>query len=113
MHLFGLTSVSPTEVPALTGFSGPLRLTVTPNPARQRVAIGFDLPSPDRIAVDVLDVTGRRIRALGGGTALAAGRHGLSWEGRDDMGQPVRSGLYFVRVRGAGTEAVGRVILIR
>jgi hypothetical protein len=112
MHLFGPIAPSPTSVPAIPEASGPLRLSIAPNPALGRVAVGFELASPASVDVDVLDVAGRRIRAVSRGVVLTPGRHRLSWEGRDDQGRAVRSGLYFVRVRAGGIEAVRRLVLL-
>ena len=112
MHLFGPVTLSPTDVPEVEDARGPLRLSLAPNPARRRVSIDFTLTSAGVIDVDVLDVTGRRVRALGASAKLAVGRHTLSWEGRDDQDRPAPSGLYFVRVRAGGIDAVRKVVIL-
>ena len=111
MHLFGPATRSPTDVSEAA--PGPVRLTLTPNPARQRVAIGFELAKAEAADVEVLDVAGRRVTALSRGVTMAAGRRNLFWECRDDLGGAARSGLYFVRVRAGGVDAVRRLVLIR
>jgi hypothetical protein len=80
-----------------------------PVPARDRVTITVDLLEDLPIGLDVYDAGGRRVVRLGSGSP-GVGRHVLAWDGRDDAGERVASGLYFVRltVRGepAGTRSV-------
>ena len=76
-----------------------------PNPFRERVSIGFELPNPTQVDVAIYDARGRRVRGLRRGEG-AAGWNTLSWEGRDDRGRVVPSGVYFYRVV-AGDEVVG------
>jgi len=44
---------------------------------------------------------------------LPLGSEGVvRWDGRDDDGRHVRAGIYFVRLRGGGKEAIGRIVLL-
>jgi len=45
--------------------------------------------------------------------SLAAGRHSLSWDGRDGRGQPVRNGVYFARVTAGGTVRTAKTVVAR
>jgi hypothetical protein len=72
-----------------------------PTPFTDRVRLGFVLPADTRARMEVLDVSGRRVRSLG--TALlAAGPRELTWDGRADDGRTVGAGTYFLRVEAAG-----------
>ena len=44
---------------------------------------------------------------------LEAGPHVVSWDGRDEAGQPVASGVYFYRLASAGVDARRRALLVR
>jgi flagellar hook assembly protein FlgD len=44
---------------------------------------------------------------------VAAGEHVIEWDGRDQDGRAVASGVYFCRLRGAGSEAVRKMVLVR
>jgi hypothetical protein len=57
--------------------------------------------------VTVFDLRGRRIRSL---AAAEAPARIVDWDGRDDAGRPVPSGVYFFRTSRAAT---GRVVLVR
>lgn len=60
--------------------------------------------------LDIFDVLGRRIRSIG----PFHGSEALSWDGRDQGGQEIRSGLYFYKVsRGSEPGERGRVLLVR
>ncbi len=87
-------------------------LTVGPNPASGSVIVTFALDGDSALRLHVHDLLGRRVRAVYEGR-LAGGDHNLVWDGRDDGGVPVPSGVYFVRFDGdAGTDA-RRIVLVR
>jgi len=68
-----------------------------PNPSRAEVRLSLELPSPSGVDAGIYDLSGRRVRTLSSG-ALSAGRHSLSWDGRDASGRLVTAGVYFARV---------------
>ena len=77
-----------------------------PNPFNPSTSIRFDLPTASRTRVEVLDMRGRRVRALLDAD-LGGGAQAVRWDGRDDGGRLMPSGTYFVRVRaGARIESV-------
>lgn len=73
-----------------------------PNPFTDRVMLRLELPSETSVGLDVFDGGGRRVANLFEGR-LAGGVHMKEWNGRDDGGQLVSSGVYFVRLQ-AGSE---------
>lgn len=81
-----------------------------PNPFAASTTFSFETAMGGLLTVEVLDVSGRRIRMLMTGTR-DPGSHSIRWDGRDDGGFPVRSGLYWYRVL-LGNEAVARRMLV-
>jgi Glycosyl hydrolases family 32 N-terminal domain/FlgD Ig-like domain len=73
-------------------------LANTPNPFNPRTTVHFELPAAAVVRVDVYDASGRLVRTLLDG-ARAPGRHSLEWDGSDQSGRGVASGVYFVRMR--------------
>lgn len=83
-----------------------------PNPFNAEVSLSFDLPQAVSVELVLYDILGRPVRRLVDG-ALAAGSYRLVWDGRDQMGQRVATGVYFYRLIGASFVAAGRVALVR
>lgn len=87
--------------------------SVTPNPFTNSSGIECDIPADGGIVrVAVYDLAGRRVRLLADGLRLP-GRNVFTWDGNDDAGRPVASGVYFCRVTAGSEEAAAKVVLIR
>jgi hypothetical protein len=69
-----------------------------PNPSRGTVSILWGLSAAARVDLSVFDVQGRRVRRLADGSQ-PAGRKVATWDGRDERGRRVASGLYLVRLQ--------------
>ena len=82
-----------------------------PNPSRGSTEIGFALPRSGRVSLAVYDVGGRRVRTLVNGT-LPSGERVASWDGRDEGGRPVSSGLYLVRLEAVGRTLSRRLVIL-
>ena len=113
VNAFQAVSQTPTGV-ALDEASAPVLSLAgaAPNPIWGSGAIRFALPAPGRAKVVLYDAAGRRVRVLVDGP-LPAGAHGAAWDGRDDRGREVASGVYFARLEAAGAELRSKVVLIR
>ena len=85
---------------------------VAPNPARQSCRVAFDLPTADRVTIDVFDVAGRRIARLADRRPFEAGSQSVSWDLSDRHGRRVLAGLYLLRVEAGMNHAVVRVTII-
>jgi hypothetical protein len=90
--------------------AGPLALAVTPVPSSGAITFAVGGPA-EPFRIDVFDVTGRRVRGFDG--KGAAGGVRVIWDGRDEGGQRVSAGVYFVRLRGAGDPVTKRAVLSR
>jgi hypothetical protein len=112
---------SPDGLPRPAGGNGPqdpgLALSragarVWPNPARGATALQFDVAHRGLVEVQVYDLAGRRVRRLAS-SVFTAGRHVVPWDGRDDDGRGVSSGVYMVRLHGPEGVATQRVTMVR
>jgi choice-of-anchor B domain-containing protein len=70
-----------------------------PNPFRSSTTIAFDLGAEGDVWLRVFDVSGRVVRTLLDGK-VPAGRHEVVWDGRNEGGDAVASGIYFYEARG-------------
>jgi hypothetical protein len=103
-----VTAASAVDLPV----AGARLLAPHPNPFNPRVVIPFatDRDVPLRLAV--YDLAGRRIVTLREGP-VAPGSHEVVWDGRDDRGRAVPSGVYLVRLVADGAVTSRRVVLLR
>ena len=85
---------------------------VFPNPANPRVTIAFSLHEGGPVRLEVMDLRGRHVRTLLD-DRRTAGAWDVRWDGDDEDGRPVASGVYLVRLRGAGRTDTDRVVLVR
>ena len=83
-----------------------------PNPFNAATVIGFDLPAPEYVRLEVFDVLGHRVRLLVS-APIGAGSHRVSWDGRDDTGRALSSGIYLYRLEAGDFGAVERMLLVR
>ncbi len=94
-----------------------LALACQPNPFNPRttieLALGGGAGHLVAVKVDVYDLAGRRVRALYAGPLEAGRRHGLSWDGADDAGRPLASGVYVCRAVAVDQAQTLKVMLVR
>jgi len=89
-----------------------------PNPFNPSTRIEYWVPETPRagersnVTVTVYDVRGARVRALVSGPK-AAGHYVAQWDGRDDHGTSVGSGIYFYRMATAGFVGTRKMVLLK
>jgi hypothetical protein len=84
-----------------------------PNPFGRRTQIGYTLGSKQEVTLEVYNVLGQRVRTLVRGETKEAGLHRLEWAGENRYGEPVGSGVYFLRLRAEGFSATRKMVLVR
>jgi len=95
------------------GDAGILRLHLArPNPFGLETRIAFELPRACEARVEIYTVSGRRVATLLSGER-AAGPHELTWDGTDDRGRDLASGVYLVRLTAGDRSAATRAVLTR
>ncbi len=89
-----------------------------PNPFNPSTTLVYQLPERARVQLGIYNVLGQRVRLLRNET-ITAGRYETLWNGRDDSGQQVGSGLYFVRLEaipssgGSAIQQYRKVLLVK
>ncbi len=103
---------------AQTGTAGRItpRLAVLyqnyPNPFNPSTSIEFYLPNRERASLRIYDVSGRLVRTIIDGS-LTEGGHRYTWDGENDEGRRVSSGVYFYMLRSESIELSRKAVLIR
>jgi len=83
-----------------------------PNPFNPSTTIDYMLPSSGKASLAVYSVTGQKVRELISGV-VPAGSHSVVWDGRDDRGRTVSSGVYISRLTVGGASSARRMLLVR
>lgn len=85
----------------------------SPNPFNPSTTIRFGLKEPAFVQLAVYDLNGRLVRTLHDGNYLPAGEHSLTWNGLNDRGVRVVSGIYFLKFRAGDFGETKKLILLR
>ncbi|MFQ5640776.1 MAG: FG-GAP-like repeat-containing protein [bacterium] len=70
-----------------------------PNPFNPTTTIRYGLPAPGRVTLKIYNVLGEEVLTLVDDVPRQAGYHAAVWDGRNEKGQRVASGLYFYQLR--------------
>jgi len=103
------TSGIVSNLPILKSFN----LSISPNPAKKSTVISLQLPVKEIINLKVYDATGRLIKTLVKAQSLEPKTYTIKWDGRDDKGNSLPSGVYFIRLETEGITKTEKVILTR
>jgi subtilisin-like proprotein convertase family protein len=83
-----------------------------PNPFSPLTRLRFGLPSAGQVELAVYNVNGQRLTTLASGH-YPAGVHTAAWDGTDNAGRPVASGIYFCRLRAGDFTATRPMVLMK
>jgi hypothetical protein len=83
-----------------------------PNPFNAKTIIRFEVARVSRVRLEVFDVLGRKVMTLVDET-LFPGYKQVLWDGKDQNGQEVASGVYFYRLSAEGFQVTKKLVLLR
>ena len=84
-----------------------------PNPFNSETLIPYDVAKAGAVRLRVYASTGQKVRTLVDGESRSAGSYSVLWDGRDDAGRDVASGVYLCRMEGGEYRGVRRMLLVR
>jgi len=84
----------------------------SPNPFNARTIIAFNVKGKGLVTLRVYSILGREVVTLVDGDVLA-GFYRVAWDGRDQQGNPMPSGVYFYQVKAKNFIAVKKMLLVR
>ena len=87
--------------------------TPFPNPFNPLTTISFGLKEPSRIALTIYDVTGAVVKSFCRNELLKAGLYTRRWNGTNDRGASVSSGIYFLQLKTGTFTKTQRMVLLR
>lgn len=115
-HLYAFASTVPAGSTGVASHRVPGRelalLPPVPNPSTAVTRLTWVLPRTGNVRLDIMDVTGRRVRRVVDGP-LDPGRHEYRWDGRDARGRAVASGVYWARLSADGRTLTRKLVRLR
>jgi len=83
-----------------------------PNPFNPTTTIPFELAKTNMVKIKAYDITGREVKTIVD-RVLPAGSYSVVWDGKDNRGKNLASGVYFLRMDCGFYRATRRVVLVR
>ena len=83
-----------------------------PNPFNLETEIVYQLPEAGQVEIAIVDVTGRRVRGLVSGQ-MEAGTHRVTWNGLDDDGRELATGIYMAVMKAGGKHRTIKMLLLK
>lgn len=83
-----------------------------PNPFNPSTYIFFTVPQASEVRLTIHNVRGRRIRTLSN-EKVAAGTYPFMWDGKDDYGRPVSSGIYLYKLQAGEFTQIRKMTLLK
>jgi len=83
-----------------------------PNPFNSRTILNFTIPSPDITTIKIYNINGQLINTLFSGK-LTEGKHSILWNGYDQSGKPVSSGLYMYKIQSGKHSGIKKMTLLK
>jgi len=103
----------PTGLDAKTPDIGSFELAQNyPNPFNPQTTVTYVLPRSGTVKLEIFDAAGAIIRRMVSGKQ-SAGRHKIQWDGRDESGSVVASGMYYYRLQVNDSFLVKKMTLVR
>jgi len=83
-----------------------------PNPFNPLTSIAFELPVDNDVCLTVYNMLGQKVRTLVN-EHRPAGYYSVQWDGRDDFGKSLGSGIYFYRIKAGTFLKTNKMILLK
>jgi hypothetical protein len=88
----------------------PVLLQNWPNPFKPNTTIGFSVKTGDKATLEIFNLKGQQVRSWQG---FNSGRHDVLWDGCDDTGKQVGSGVYFYRLQTGGKVQIRKMLRVK
>ena len=83
-----------------------------PNPFNAWTWVSYQLAGAGEVQLDIYNISGQRVRRLQQGPR-APGSHQVLWDGTDESGKNLASGVYFMRLQSAAFTQTRRLLLLK
>jgi len=83
-----------------------------PNPFNPSTRIEYQIPHAQQVEIVVYDIRGRKVAVLENGFRKA-GRYEIEWNGVDQAGRPVATGIYLLRMKAGSFQKTIKMMLVK
>ena len=83
-----------------------------PNPFNPSTEIRFDLPEAGKVNLAIYNLMGQKIRTLSSGE-MTPGYHSIVWDGTNDLGSQVATGMYFYAIQTSEFQATKKMLFMK
>lgn len=87
-------------------------LSAYPNPFNPATVIEFTLRKKDHVTIEIFNIAGQKVRTLIN-SKLDMGKHSILWEGENDQGRRLSSGVYFYRMSASGYRKTKKTLMVK
>jgi hypothetical protein len=84
-----------------------------PNPFNPLTTIKYELPRASKVVLQIFDLKGQLVKTLVRQPRLPAGQYEISWNGVNEQGAPMATGVYFYRLQADGFTDTRRMVLVK
>jgi hypothetical protein len=91
----------------------PTSLSLSPNPFSRTTDIRLQMADKSEFRLQVLDIAGRLVTDLSEQSSVIGNQISVIWDGRDDQGRKVSSGVYFIRLVTAEMAVIKKAVILR
>ncbi|MEO0227975.1 MAG: T9SS type A sorting domain-containing protein [candidate division WOR-3 bacterium] len=97
---------------ALNGFTFALN-SPAPNPFINKTRISYSIAKPCKVEIKVFDITGRVVKTLINKNSQNPNVYTILWNGEDNEGRRLNSGIFFIRMKAGDFSATKKVMLLK
>jgi len=110
--MISVTTTSNSDNDLLPPEDSGIQIRNYPNPFNPDTHISFQLPEEGRVSLTVFDARGRLVRTLAD-KSFPKGSHTVLWNGSDEQGREISSGVYYYRLIHQNEEITGKMLLLK
>ena len=109
----GQVRTPPAKPVSLQAIPDSLAVVAAPNPFNPSTTLHLHLPMHSVVRLTIYNIAGQVVRTLVDDAELEAGYHTIDWDGRNQKGQAVTSGVYLYRLRAGSKTLVSKLLLLQ
>ncbi len=83
-----------------------------PNPFNPSTTISYSIPTESKVELTIYNIKGQKVKTLTN-DKFDKGKHSVIWDGDDDSGKSVSSGIYFYKLKSGKESSVKRMLLLK